>query len=90
MFLRPGGKIEIFGVDGLSECDTFTCHHCQKVVKVPAGCSPSDLGGHCRSCDKLICPGCVDAMHRGENCTPWEKQMIAMENREAARRSYGI
>jgi hypothetical protein len=53
-------------------------------------CAPEDLGGHCRCCDKLICSGCVEAMHRGENCTPWEKQMIAMENREAARRSYGI
>jgi hypothetical protein len=33
--------------EGTREADTFTCNHCQKVVAVKAGASPTDLGGYC-------------------------------------------
>lgn len=87
---NAGGVLIGVGDTGTVEVDTFTCSHCQYVTKVPPRCDPADLGGHCKSCDKLVCNKCVNIMARGGNCTPWEKQMIAMENREAARRSYGI
>lgn len=61
------------------EADTFTCHHCQHIVTVPVRARPEDLGGHCKICDRLICPVCVD---KG-TCTPWEKQMEISEARQA-------
>lgn len=88
--LRPGGHILGFGPGVRVEVDTFTCSHCQRVTPVPVKCAPEDLGGHCRCCDKLICSRCVETMHRGGNCVPWEKAMEKMEAREAARRSYGL
>jgi hypothetical protein len=70
----------------LQECDTFTCHHCQMIVHVAPRCSPSDLGGHCRICDKLICPACAA---KG-NCDPWERKMDRFEARQAFLRSAGL
>lgn len=87
---NPGGVLIGFGDAGVVEVDTFTCGHCQYVTQVPVRADPASLGGHCRSCDKLICTRCANVMSAGGNCVPWEKQMIAMENREAARRSYGL
>lgn len=87
---NAGGQLIGFGDAGVVEVDTFTCSHCQYVTQVAPRCDPAELGGHCRSCDKLICKRCVGTMAKGALCTPWEKQMIAMENREAARRSYGV
>lgn len=78
------GYATLFSDNGVTECDTFQCHHCQKIVHVKPKARPEDLGGHCRQCDKLICPICVAKGF----CEPWEKQMRAMEEREAARRSY--
>jgi hypothetical protein len=72
-------------VTGTRETDTFTCNHCQKVVAVKPGASPTDLGGYCGGCSKMICPKCV-----GKGCTPWEKIMDAMERDYERRRSYGL
>ncbi len=68
------------------EADTFTCGHCQGIVHVPVKARPEDVGGLCKQCMSLICSMCVDKM----TCTPWEHQMQIMENRKAARRSYGL
>lgn len=71
--------------DGVVERDTFTCGHCQRVKHVAPKQDPADMGGLCKQCMTLICPACVE---RGI-CTPWEKQMAAMEARVDALRSYG-
>jgi hypothetical protein len=60
------------------EEDTFTCGHCNRVVFVPAKCSPTDLGGLCSCCSKLICPSCV-----GRGCDPMEEKMARWETRRS-------
>ncbi len=83
---NPGGYLYgVDPVDGVSECDTFTCLHCQQVVFVKPLCDPADMGGLCKVCMGNICPSCV-----GLGCTPWEKQMEIAEARDATLRSYGI
>ncbi len=63
------------------ECDSFTCFHCQYVVWVRPLANPSDTGGLCKMCMKLICPKCVG---RGV-CVTWEQMM---EMQEAKGRTY--
>jgi hypothetical protein len=58
--------------------DSFTCNHCNRVVFVKPRCDPADLGGHCKVCDRLICPQC----NAKGSCTPWEKRMELMEARD--------
>jgi hypothetical protein len=70
---------------GTREADTFTCNHCQKVVAVKAGASPTDLGGYCGGCSKMICPKCV-----GKACLPFEKLFERLERDYERRRSYGL
>lgn len=63
---------------------TFTCAHCNSIVRLPPRCNPDDLGGWCRVCDKAICPRCVQRGH----CDPFEKALKRMEARAEARKSY--
>ena len=84
---RPGGYAISFDLNGgRHECDTFTCFHCNKVVKVQPKCNPDDLGGMCRLCMRMICPSCVDV----GVCDPIEKKLERMEARDRALRSYGV
>lgn len=81
-----GGYAFTFDAGGIrQEADTFTCFHCQKVVVVKPKCDPCDLGGMCRLCDKMICPGCVEIGH----CDPFEEKLKRDEAQYHARRSYG-
>lgn len=59
----------------LSERDTFTCHHCNKVVHVKPMCPPEDLGGHCCVCDRLICKECNYLRSLGKPCVPFMKRL---------------
>lgn len=93
---RPGGYGQIIGdvptaVDGFgrsiqSECDTFSCAHCNRVVFVNARERPEDIGGFCKCCAGLICGPCVDI----GTCTPLEKRLQEMERRADTLRSYGM
>ena len=83
---RPGGQLIITDPNGVTEHDTFTCFHCNKVVIVPARGDPANIGGMCFQCMHLVCPGCVAA----GGCTPFEKWLDAMERRSDALRSYGV
>lgn len=85
--LKAGGYACSFDVLGMrQEADTFTCSHCNSVVIVKPKCDPCDLGGLCRLCEKMICPGCVDLGH----CDPFEKKLERVEARYIALRSYGF
>lgn len=55
--------------------DTFTCGHCQFVRKFKPFCDPADFGGHCKICDSLICPNCVNR----RVCIPFEARLQYME-----------
>lgn len=91
MMLRPQGYGVLTGPDGnVKEADSFTCHHCQRIVFVKPRCSPSDAGGWCSICAKLICSPCLGRMSRGGGCVPWEKKMEKMEARDRFLRSAGI
>jgi hypothetical protein len=84
---KPGGYAISYGLWGdKHEWDTFTCCHCNVVVKVMPKCNPDDLGGMCRLCMKMVCPKCVDT----GICDPIEKKLERLEARDRALRSYGI
>ena len=71
-------------LDGhVTEWDTFTCNHCQRVIPYIKRSQLGELGGHCSICDKQICDRCV-----GKGCTPFEEKIRAAETRDANRREY--
>lgn len=70
------GEFRYEGPDGNKACSSFTCQHCNRVIPVPFGSDPSDIGGLCKSCMGLICPQCVG---RG-GCDPIEAKIDRMEN----------
>ncbi len=61
------------------EYDTFTCNHCQRIVKIHPMCDPVELGGRCSSCDGLLCQKCASKL----NCNHIEKRLEIMERRSA-------
>ena len=67
------------------EIDTFTCGHCNAVKHVPVRANAADIGGLCKQCLQLICSKCVD---KGI-CTPFEKKLQEMEERNDWRRTIG-
>lgn len=82
---KPGGYAQVIGPGQTKEIDTFTCHHCNKIVHVKAMADPADIGGMCKMCMQFICPQCL-----GQGCTPFEKKLLEMEAVGANRRmSYG-
>jgi hypothetical protein len=70
---------------GVSEWDTFTCFHCQKIVQVAARVDPSDLGGFCLMCMKHICGPCAGA----GVCRPFEKRLEEYERKSRLHRAVG-
>lgn len=61
------------------ECDTFTCRHCNKIVRIKPLCDPVELGGRCSGCDGLLCPLCASV----SGCTHIERRMEIIERRES-------
>lgn len=80
---KAGGSAVWSNADGTTECDTFTCTHCNTVVFVRPKTDPASLGGFCRLCYKHICGPCAD---KGV-CTPFEKKLEEVEARDRLRRS---
>jgi hypothetical protein len=68
-------------LNGTVECDTFTCQHCGRIVRVPALCPPEDMGGRCMQCGEglggLVCKECNE---KGV-CTPFQKKLEEWERR---------
>jgi hypothetical protein len=83
---RPQGYTFLIHGDGkITEGETFTCFHCQRLTMVGPKQRPEDLGGFCTICTRLICSHCV-----GKGCDPFEEKRKRMEASSEARRSYGI
>lgn len=90
---RAHGVLTIFDPDpqrslgqrNVVEIDTFTCNHCNRIVKVPPKCEPAEVGGLCYICAQPICPTCV-----GKGCDPFEEKLKRSEASYHARRSYGM
>ena len=64
------------------EEDTFTCAHCNTIVFVKPYAPPTDAGGACMMCMRLVCPTCA-----GQPCHPFEEKLRAMEARDKFVRS---
>ena len=71
--------------EGVTEMDTFSCCHCNRVVHVKPRQRPEDLGGLCKQCMGLECSDCVD-----KGCIPYMKKLEMVEARDRALRSYGV
>ena len=81
----------------LNETDTIVCGHCQRIVRVKPGTGATvylifdqtawqwkeEPGAACRCCMRPICLPCCD---KG-TCTPWERQLEAMEAKDRLVRS---
>ena len=72
--------------EGVFELEAFSCHHCNRIVHVMPKCDPTDLGGHCKVCDRLICQQCYG---KG-GCDTLEAKLERAEASYHARRSYGL
>lgn len=85
---KAGGYGFYTTVEGnvVDEHDTFTCAHCNSVVKVEPFQRPEDLGGQCTLCNAPICPKCADL----GVCFPFEKRLEESEAKQEALRSYGL
>ena len=88
---KPGGYFIAADPYGPAiEHDTFTCHHCNRVIFVNAFQDPTERGGCCPRCVRLICKDCVNVAMRGKTCDPWEEKMARMEARYMFLRDAGL
>lgn len=86
MWRKPQGYAVITHADGkVTEFDTMTCVHCNRLTHIKPGVRPEDMGGFCYACNKPICAKCV-----GQPCDVIEKKLERAEASYHARRSYGI
>ena len=69
---KPGGYLLATDRETgkVTESETFTCKHCNRVVFVNTRQHPEDAGGLCYSCSGLICKHCV-----GKGCEPLERKL---------------
>ena len=86
--LRPHGYVTVVSDAGVTEFDSVTCGHCQRVIMVKPGTlsriylfpqrdgtMTEEPGAGCLKCGKAICLRCCDV----GTCTPAEKLMEFME-----------
>ena len=64
--------------DGVREWSTFTCQHCNKVVRVPMHADPAEIGGLCKVCMGLVCPRCAGL----GRCDPFEAKLERVERNQ--------
>jgi len=86
---NPQGYAQWFNGDmGVTdiERDTISCGHCNMVSFIEPFQDPTDSGGLCKICMKLICKLCVDK----RICDPLEEQIARVEAQHESRRSMGI
>lgn len=78
---NPGGYGIITDINGnITEHDTFTCHHCNRMRPLKVGEAPEWM---CKHCEKFICNDCV-----GKGCKTWEDQLKIIEDRYHSRRMF--
>lgn len=84
---RAKGFIQFIEPERTLEFETFTCAHCNKIIRMPhpdaseaAKLQVKDVR-RCHACDALTCPDCA----RKPTCLPFEKKLEAYENRERLR-----
>lgn len=85
-WVGPRDAIPAGSLGDTTECDTFTCFHCNHVKFVSPREDPSEIGGMCKICMKLICASCVDLIV----CTPYEERLNKLEAKERFLQAAGI
>jgi len=83
---RQRGFVQITGPEGVQEFETFTCGHCNKVVRVPHRAKPEELGGMCKLCMSMTCGPCTAT----GKCEPFEKKLERIEDRDRFFRQVGM
>jgi hypothetical protein len=74
--LRPNGFTFAFDYNGnVHEGETYMCGHCGAHKHVRPRERPEDIGGLCKRCMKLLCPGCVE----NGDCDPIEAKLDRWE-----------
>jgi hypothetical protein len=66
------------------EFDTFTCNHCQRIVRIIPKESNPDYG-ICMGCFELICPRCRGEWDKTNICKHFEKALEKEEKEYRAR-----
>jgi hypothetical protein len=87
---RALGYSQIITPDKTVELETFTCRHCNRIVRmqpdvtlkslekaIVSGKETRDIR-RCHTCDALICPVCF----KEPTCAEFEKKLDAYERRE--------
>jgi hypothetical protein len=94
---RAKGYIQFIDPLYTEEYETFTCAHCNSIVRMQKDVSLQSLDmairmgkekrdiRRCHSCDMLICPKCISA----PTCVPFEKKLREYEQRERLRVAVG-
>jgi hypothetical protein len=87
---RAKGFIQFIEPLATVEYETFTCAHCNSIVRMQKDVSLQSLDmairqgvekrdiRRCHGCDALVCPAC----HKTPHCTPFLKKLEAYERRE--------
>jgi hypothetical protein len=81
---KPGGYAIITNGDGrVTELDTASCRHCNRIFHVGPKQRAEDIGGLCKVCMGIVCPQCV-----GGACDEIQRKLDRAEASYHARRSY--
>lgn len=87
--IRAKGYIQFIGPESTVEHETFTCGHCNSIVRMEKEVSLQGLDmairqgkekrdiRRCGGCDSLVCPKC----HKSPTCSPFMAKVEAMERR---------
>jgi hypothetical protein len=73
---NPGGYAVITDPDnGITEFDTLTCCHCQRIMHTAGAPESIEVGDMCRLCMKYQCRRCTSL----DKCAPFEKKLERYE-----------
>ncbi|HEY8623654.1 MAG TPA: hypothetical protein VIM74_07285 [Casimicrobiaceae bacterium] len=90
---RALGYIQHIGPESTVQYETFTCGHCNGIVRMQKDVSLQSLDmairqgkekrdiRRCHGCDRLTCPSC----QKNPTCTPFERVLEAVERRARLR-----
>jgi hypothetical protein len=83
---RARGYYRETGPEGTVEHETFTCAHCQRLVKCSVPPNPDIDGWNCRQCFARICRYCASK----QVCDPFERKLERIEARASLLKAVGI
>lgn len=68
--------------NGLFECATYTCNHCERgVTVVYKGSTKVRETAWCKKCDHYLCDDCGAELHRTGVCYPFKARIDDLRNK---------